>query len=229
MARYYFHLKSRVPSEDGTGIELPDVAAVRTEAMRFAGELMKVYRRMDRYEASGDIVVTDESGEEVMTMLLPGGRPMRSLDTARSPGLARSGSRSRRRNRAKVPGTARPAQLIVTRQNAPTAGAPLAHGETPLFVVVVPHNLGKAEADRRLRSGLERVGTAFGGTLAIAEQTGDRLEFRANLLGAATRGAIDVADDHVTLTVDVPWFLGTLAEKARSLISRQGRLMLDKK
>ena len=38
MPRYYFHLKSRVPSEDGTGIELPDVAAVRTEAMRFAGD-----------------------------------------------------------------------------------------------------------------------------------------------------------------------------------------------
>lgn len=103
MARYYFHLKSRVPSEDGTGIELPDVAAVRIEAMRFAAELRKVYRRMDRYDASGDIVVTDESGEEVMTMLLPGDKAMRSLDTARSPGQARSGSRSRRRNRAKAP------------------------------------------------------------------------------------------------------------------------------
>jgi putative polyhydroxyalkanoic acid system protein len=99
------------------------------------------------------------------------------------------------------------------------------------LVVIVPHNLGKAEADRRLRSGLERVGTTFGGMLTIAEQTwvGDRLEFRASLLGAATRGAIDVADDHITLTVDLPWFLGRLAEKARSLLSRQGRLMLDKK
>jgi hypothetical protein len=98
MPRYYFHLKSRVPSEDGTGIELPDVAAVRAEAMKFAGELRKVYRVTDRYEPSGDIVVTDDVGDEVMTILLPTATPVRQA--AVSPGKPGSGNRSRAGRRA---------------------------------------------------------------------------------------------------------------------------------
>jgi Putative polyhydroxyalkanoic acid system protein (PHA_gran_rgn) len=99
------------------------------------------------------------------------------------------------------------------------------------LVVVVPHDLGKAEADRRLRSGLQRVEPAFGGYLKVVEQTwvGDRLAFRVDLLGTATRGTIDVADDRITLSVELPWLLSRLADKARSLIARQGRLMLDRK
>ncbi len=105
MPRYYFHLKSRVPSEDGTGIELPDVAAVRAEAMKFARELMKAYRGMDRDEASGDIVVTDDVGDEVMTILVPAATPVRQAAVA--PGNPRSGNRSRARRRGTRPEPAR--------------------------------------------------------------------------------------------------------------------------
>jgi hypothetical protein len=42
-------------------------------------------------------------------------------------------------------------------------------------------------------------------------------------------GTIDVADDHVRLTVTLPWLLAQLAEKMRPLIRDQGQLMLEKK
>jgi hypothetical protein len=59
--------------------------------------------------------------------------------------------------------------------------------------------------------------------------TDQRLDFRATLLGQATGGAIDVADDHVRIELQLPWMLGMIAEQAKALIERQGQLMLEKK
>jgi uncharacterized protein DUF6894 len=72
--KFYFHLKARVPSEDIDGIELPDVAAAREEAMRFGRELMKVNQGMGGYGSSGDLVVISEDGTEILTMYLPAPR-----------------------------------------------------------------------------------------------------------------------------------------------------------
>jgi uncharacterized protein DUF6894 len=65
--RYYFHLNSPVPSEDEQGIELADAAAARAEAVRLAREITNVHRKLSN-APSGDIVVTDASGEEVLTL-----------------------------------------------------------------------------------------------------------------------------------------------------------------
>jgi hypothetical protein len=99
------------------------------------------------------------------------------------------------------------------------------------LVVTVPHKLGKEEAVRRLKSGLGRVHQNFGGVFTLAEQTwsGDRLEFAARALGQTASGAIDVADDHVRIELDLPWMLAKLARNAQALIRKQGQLMLEKK
>ena len=81
MPRFYFHLKARVPSEDAEGIELPDVAAAREEAMRFGRELMKVNQAMGGY-GSGDLVVTNEVGDELLTIYLPAPRTAVARDVA---------------------------------------------------------------------------------------------------------------------------------------------------
>jgi len=41
-------------------------------------------------------------------------------------------------------------------------------------------------------------------------------------------GLVDVADDHVRLEVQLPWFLSLLANKAKALVQKQGKLMLEK-
>jgi hypothetical protein len=43
-----------------------------------------------------------------------------------------------------------------------------------------------------------------------------------------TTGTVDVADDHVRLEVQLPWLLSMLANKAKALVEKQGRLMLEK-
>ena len=100
---------------------------------------------------------------------------------------------------------------------------------TPV-TVTIPHHLGKAEAERRLKAGFAQVRNTFGSSFAVVSDTwsGDHLDFRAELLGQKADGTVDVADDHVVLKVELPWMLAMLAGKARTLIQKQGQLMLDK-
>jgi hypothetical protein len=39
---------------------------------------------------------------------------------------------------------------------------------------------------------------------------------------------VDVAENHVRLQVQLPWLLSLLANKAKALIEKQGKLMLEK-
>jgi Putative polyhydroxyalkanoic acid system protein (PHA_gran_rgn) len=99
------------------------------------------------------------------------------------------------------------------------------------LVVIIPHNLGKAEATDRLRSGLAGIRSSFAGKLSVIEEawTQEHLDFRVGLLGQEAKGTIDVGDQNVRLSVELPWFLAKLALKAKALIERQGQLMLERK
>jgi hypothetical protein len=97
-------------------------------------------------------------------------------------------------------------------------------------VVTIPHRLGRQEAVRRLKTGFSDVRSSFGQSFVVLkdEWAGDHLDFRASLLGQTTTGTVDVGDDHVRLEVQLPWFLQLLAEKAKALVQKQGKLMLEK-
>ena len=99
------------------------------------------------------------------------------------------------------------------------------------LIVSIPHQLGQQEAVRRLRSGFTQIRATFGERFAVIDETwsGEHLDFRVSVLGQATNGTIDVADDHVRLIVQLPWLLGMLAERAHGFIEKQGRLMLERK
>jgi hypothetical protein len=58
--------------------------------------------------------------------------------------------------------------------------------------------------------------------------SGDHMDFRASLLGQSTTGTVDVAEDHVRLEVQLPWLLSLLASKAKALVEKQGKLLLEK-
>lgn len=99
------------------------------------------------------------------------------------------------------------------------------------LVVSIPHRLGKAEAVRRLKSGIGTVRTNYSHLLAVQEETwtDDHLQFRVSALGQVASGGIDVADDHVKLEVVLPWLLATLANAIQPLVRKEGTLMLEKK
>ena len=92
-------------------------------------------------------------------------------------------------------------------------------------VVTIPHRLGKQEAARRLQAGFKNVRSTFGEKFVVLTDTwsGDHVDFRASLLGQATTGTVDVADE-----VQLPWMLSLLANKAKELVAEQGQLMLEK-
>ncbi|MGH6735877.1 MAG: polyhydroxyalkanoic acid system family protein [Methyloceanibacter sp.] len=97
-------------------------------------------------------------------------------------------------------------------------------------VVTIPHRLGKAEAKRRLQAGFGNVRANVSESFVVLKDAwaGDHLDFEARMLGQTTTGMVDVAEDHVRLEVQLPWVLAMLAEKAKVLVERQGRLMLEK-
>jgi hypothetical protein len=97
-------------------------------------------------------------------------------------------------------------------------------------VVSIPHRLGKAEAKRRLEAGFSKVRSSVGESFVVLKDawTGEHLDFEARLLGYSTTGMVDVADDHVRLEVQLPWILSLLANQAKALVQREGRLMLEK-
>ena len=102
---------------------------------------------------------------------------------------------------------------------------------TKPLVVSIPHRLGKDEAVRRLKNGLETARTNFGQVFSVQEETwtDNQLQFRVSALGQAASGTIHVFDDQVNLEVYLPWLLARLAEKIQPLIRKEGTLMLEKK
>lgn len=101
---------------------------------------------------------------------------------------------------------------------------------TPL-VVLVPHQLGRAEARRRLERGVGQMKTKFGDKLTSIDEawTGDRLDVRIGALGQRADATLDVADDHIRVEVQLPWMLAMIAEKAKGFIRKEGQILLEKK
>jgi len=99
------------------------------------------------------------------------------------------------------------------------------------LVVTIPHRLGKQEAARRLRSGLDAARTRYNHVLQVQEETwvGDSLTLRVNALGQRANGVIVVAEDHLRLEVQLPWLLARLGETIKGVVRREGTLLLEKK
>jgi hypothetical protein len=99
------------------------------------------------------------------------------------------------------------------------------------LVVTIPHNLGQAEAMRRLQGGMGGIRTQFGDKLTKIEDrwSGNRMDFNVAALGQSISGHLEVFDDNVRVEVVLPWILAMIAEKIRPTIEKQGRLMLEKK
>jgi len=101
---------------------------------------------------------------------------------------------------------------------------------TPL-IVSIPHRLGRAEATRRIKSGLAVARSDYSALVTIHEETwtDNRLTFNMSSLGQIATGTIDVAEDHVRIEVTLPWLLAKFAEKIAPAIRKEGTLLLEKK
>ncbi len=108
---------------------------------------------------------------------------------------------------------------------------PVAPMPKPL-IVDIPHDLGQAEAKRRLSEGTEQVRALLMKSGIAVDQlawTGDRLDFGVSAVAQKVAGTIDVGQESVRLEVRLPFLLALFAEKIQKVASKEGTLLLTKK
>lgn len=98
--------------------------------------------------------------------------------------------------------------------------------------ITIPHQLGQAEAKRRIEQGFGQLQSQITGKgLASVNKSwaGDVLTFSANVVGQSVRGQLKVLADTVEMEIELPEFLAMLANTIKGRLQKQGRLLLEKK
>lgn len=98
------------------------------------------------------------------------------------------------------------------------------------ITVNIPHELGVAEAKRRIESGFDDLSRHLGG-LGSVDKTwhGDRLAFAFAAMGQAISGSVDVAERSIRLELLLPNLLAMMAGKLKGRLQKEGQLLLEKK
>ncbi len=98
------------------------------------------------------------------------------------------------------------------------------------ITLTIPHDLGRAEARRRIDGGFGDLARHLGGMGSVTKTwEGDRLSFAFSVMGEAISGIVEVADKTVRLEVLLPGLLGLIAGKVKGRLQKQGQLLLEKK
>ena len=99
------------------------------------------------------------------------------------------------------------------------------------ITVNVPHKHTRMEAKSRIEGGFEKAQQQIAGKGVSVEQewNGDRMDFRAGMMGQKVTGNLVVTDDHVVIEVDLPWMLRALSGKVQEQLKSGTQLLLEKK
>ena len=98
----------------------------------------------------------------------------------------------------------------------------------------MPHDLGAAEARRRIESGFGAIQQQIAGGLAglVAFQTrweGDRLHFQGGSLGQQIVGHLDVFTDAVRMQIELPALLAAIADRIATRLKKETQKLLEKR
>ena len=98
----------------------------------------------------------------------------------------------------------------------------------PNLTITIPHQLGRAEARRRIGEQAVRLQSQHGGMFERVEQrgVGDVLHFLVAAVGQSITGTLLVAEQDVHLEVALPWMLAMLAGAVKKQIEQRGRELL---
>jgi hypothetical protein len=99
--------------------------------------------------------------------------------------------------------------------------------------ISIPHELGKAEARRRIEKGFGSIEQQLGGgglKLKFTERWEcDRLHFTGGTFGQNVSGHADVGETSVVVEVVLPALLASLAETIKGKLAKQGARLLENK
>src|SRR5262245_60733770 len=99
----------------------------------------------------------------------------------------------------------------------PQAGRNRFPAMSKAITLTIPHELGRAEARRRIDEGFANLTRSLGAVAGALSKswTGDRLSFAFSALGQQISGIVDVEDASVKLEVLLPNVLAMLANKVK--------------
>lgn len=94
-------------------------------------------------------------------------------------------------------------------------------------VVSIPHELGRAEARRRIDEGVGRLTAQIGAVGEIRQVwEGDVLRFSLHAIGQTVTGTIDVQEHEARLEVHLPGVFAMIANKVKGRLRDEGQILL---
>jgi len=97
-------------------------------------------------------------------------------------------------------------------------------------VVSIPHQLGRAEARRRVDEGIGRLTQQFAAMGEVRSAwEGDVLRFTVATFGQAISGLVAVEEQAVRVEVVLPGFLAMIAAKVKGRLQKEGQVLLEDK
>ena len=94
--------------------------------------------------------------------------------------------------------------------------------------VSIPHELGKAEARRRIDEGVGRLTAQIGAVGEIKQAwEGDLMRFSLQAIGQTVTGTIDIRDREVLLEVYLPGIFAMIANKVKGRLRDEGQVLLS--
>jgi hypothetical protein len=95
------------------------------------------------------------------------------------------------------------------------------------IVVTIPHDLGAAEARRRIAEGLGPLQQSFAGKLTSDVQwSGDHADIKIGALGQKVTAQLDIEASQVRVEVQLPFLLAALASRIQPYLQKSGSDML---
>ena len=97
--------------------------------------------------------------------------------------------------------------------------------------VTIPHQLGRAEARRRIDEGFFDLSRHLGVAAGALDRRwdGDRLDFSLSAMGRAIVGHVAVAETEVIVEVILPGLLALVAGKVQESLRKEGQLLLTRR
>lgn len=94
-------------------------------------------------------------------------------------------------------------------------------------VVTIPHELGKAEARRRIDEGIGRLTSQIGAVGEIKQAwDGDLMRFSLQAIGQTVTGTIDIQEREARLEVHLPGIFAMIANKVKGRLRDEGQILL---
>jgi hypothetical protein len=94
--------------------------------------------------------------------------------------------------------------------------------------VDIKHELGAEEAKRRFQDGIDAMKHKYADKLSAltVEWTDLHADLKFTIIGHSLTAALDFLPNVVRVSLELPWILAMAADKAKSMIARNGSEML---